>query len=146
MKSNELKNWIVLANAHHAKIFARTGKKNSPVFTFISQLEAELDTVHEKPGRTKDRVGSNHHAIEPHTDRRDVEHQKFARQIYDVVKNAEKEKQFTGLILVASSHMLECINDVFDDELQKKVKDKLMKNIVDFSEKEVKEYLSSSAL
>lgn len=141
MKNNELKNWIVLANAHHAKIFAKTGKKNSPVFTFVSHLEAELDTMHEKPGRTKDRVGSNHHAIEPHTDRRDVENQKFARQIYDFVKNGEKQNQFKGLILVASPRMLDCINQTLDDELQKKVQEKLMKNIVDFSENEIKEYL-----
>lgn len=145
-KESEHETWIVIANAHHAKIFSKDGKRLKSELALVEALEADLDTNHEKPGRTFNSTGSLRHGVEPHTDRRDVEKEQFARKIFDFVKTGEKANRFQSLMLIASPRMLEMLNKVFDKDLQKKVTQSLTKNITDLSVFEVKEYLLSKEL
>lgn len=140
-KINEAESWIIVANAQRAKFFAKNGKHLKSTLDFIEEIETDLDSNHEKPGRTFNSTGSLRHAIEPHTDRREIEKEHFARKIYEYIKNAERENRFQGLILLASPKMLEMIQKVFDKELQKKVQHSITKNITDLSGVEVREYL-----
>ena len=113
-KTNIHENWIVIVNAHHAKIFSKVFKlagKNNASFDLLTELEAELDTNHEKPDRSFESVGTARHGVVPHTDRRDVEKQQFAKKVYEYLKIAENKNQFEDLILVASPRMMEMMKE-----------------------------------
>ena len=131
---------LVIADSQEAKIFEKIGDKNFDLH-FISKIEAELDSNHEKPGRTFNSTGSIRHAIEPHTDRRQVEKHKFAEKISHALVELEKEKHFEGFILLASNKMLEELDHTLSEQLKHKITHKLAKDLIEFSTADLKEYL-----
>lgn len=137
--------WVLAVNAHKAKIFEKnykTADGEKPVLRLIHEAEAELDTNHEKPTSTHNSSGTLRHGVEPHTDRRDVEKQKFAAQISKTLENAENNHQFESLILLASPQMLGILEKSLDARIQNKITQKLPKNILDFKPHEIEEYLA----
>lgn len=129
---------VAISSSHEARIFEKIGHELS----LISRLDAELDTNHEKPGRTFNSVGVLRHSIEPHTDRREVEQQKFARKIADNLAQAEKEKPYDGLIILASHQILNELEEALSNQLRKKITHKSAKDLVKFTDFEVQEYLA----
>ena len=131
--------FVVVASSQQARIFEKVDGKNN--FNLISEVTAELDSNHEKLGRTYNSVGSLRHAIEPRTDRREVERHKFATKISETLVDLEKAKPFHKLILVASHKMLPEIEQALDDHLTQKVTQKLAKDLGKFTDAEVQEYI-----
>lgn len=131
---------LVIADSHEAKIFEKIGDKNFDLH-LVSKLEAELDSDHEKPGRTFNSSGSVRHAIEPHTDRRQVEKHKFAEKISHTLIELEKVNRFDGLIILASHKMLAELDHVLSDQLKHKITHRLAKDLIDFTTTDLKEYL-----
>lgn len=134
---------LVVADSHNAKIFEKIGAKVFDL-NLICEMEAELDSGHEKLGRSFNSTGSIRHAIEPHTDRRQVEKHDFAKRISDKLLEIEKEKHCDSLILIASHKVLEEIEETLNDQLKKKVTNKLAKNLIEFTHNELKEYIENS--
>ena len=143
---------VVVADSKKARIFEKIGhKKNNKKFdlNIICEIDAELDSQHEKPGRTFNSIGSLsmgslRHAIEPHTDRRQVEKHKFAEKISNNLAELEKDISFDSLILIASHKVLEEIEKTLTDQLGQKTTHKLAKNLVAFADNEIKEYLENN--
>ena len=134
---------VVIADSQEARIFEKIGNKKFEL-NFIHKIEAELDSNHEKPGRTFNNTGSVRHAIEPHTDRREVEKHHFAEKISKSLFEMEKSKQFEGLVLVVPHKMLEEMDKTLTDHLREKITHKLTKNLMEFSNAEIKEYLEKN--
>lgn len=137
---------LVIADSQEAKIFERISTKQNPAFelNLISKLDAELDTNHEKRDSGHNSVGSAGHGVEPHTDRRDVEKQKFATEICHALDELKKQKEFDDLILVASHKMLSDIEHSLSNELAKKVSHKLAKNLLEFKNSDIKDYIEKN--
>lgn len=133
---------LVIANAHEAKIFEKVGHEKITL-NFICNIEAELDSNHEKAGRTFNSTGSIRHGIEPHTDRRQVEKHEFAKKISKTLEELEKETYFDGLILMASHKMLEEIDNSLNHQLKEKITHKLAKDLTEYTTEEIKEYLET---
>lgn len=134
---------VVVADSHEAKIFEKIGHKIFD-FNLICKIEADLDSNHEKPGRSFNSTGSLRHAIEPHTDRRLVEKHKFAEKISHTLQELEKTKSVDGLILIASHKVLEEIEKTLGNHLQHKVTHQVAKNLLEFTDAEIKSYLSEN--
>jgi protein required for attachment to host cells len=137
----KLTSLIVVADSQKAKIFAKTGHKKSE-FNLICDIDAELDVTHDKPGRTFNSTGSIRHAIEPHTDRRQVEKHDFATKISKTLFDMNKEQPCDDLILLASHKMLQELEDTLSNELKQKVTHKLAKNLIEFNNDEIREYIA----
>lgn len=105
------------------------------------QVEAELDSNHEKRDTSFGSASSPRHGVEPHTDRRDVEKHKFAEKISHALEELEKTKPCDDLVLVASHKILEEIQETLSHHLKQKITHKLAKNLVQMSFTEIKEYL-----
>lgn len=133
---------VVIADSQEAKIFEKIGDKEFDL-NLISELKADLDSNHEKPGRTFNSTGSLRHGIEPHTDRRQVEKHKFAEKISETLFELEKAKHVDGLILLASHKVLEEIRKTLDHQLQTKITHKLAKDLIEYTPNELKEYLKN---
>ena len=134
---------LVVADSHKAKIFEKTGKKKCNL-NLVCELEADLDSNHEKLGRSFNRIGPLRHAIEPNTDRRQVEKHKFAEKIMHTLEELEKEKRYDGLVLLASYKILEQIGKTINHQLKQKISHKLAKNLSNLTDGELKEYLDKN--
>lgn len=134
--------FIVVASSQEARIFEKIGNKNE--LKLIGEVTAELDSNHEKPGRTFGSMNSLRHGIEPRTDRREVERHKFAKKIFETLLELEKEKPSDKLILVASHKMLQEIEQTLNAQLTQKVTQKLAKDLDKFTDAEVTEYFKSN--
>lgn len=140
---NKLTSLVVVANSHKAKIFEKIGHKTFDL-NLIYEIEADLDSDHEKPGRSFNSTGSLRHAIEPHTDRRLVEKHKFAEKISHNLQELEKTKSIDGLILIASHKILEEIEKTLGNHLKQKITQQFAKNLLEFTNAEIKNYLSEN--
>lgn len=136
---------VVIADSQAAKIFEKIGDKNFDLH-LICKIEAELDSNHEKPGRSFNSASSLRHAVEPHTDRRQVEKHKFAEKISHILEEKEKEKSYDGLIILASHKLLEEIEKTLNDQLKQKITHKLAKNLIELTDKELEEYLEEKVV
>lgn len=132
---------LVLASSQEARIFAKIGDKNE--LNLLKEIKAELDTNHEKPGRTYNSSNPLRHAVEPHTDRREVERHHFAKKISETLTELEKAKPFDKLLLVASHKMLQEIGQSLDDHLSQKLIQKLAKDLSKFTNAEIQEYFKN---
>ena len=81
------------------------------------------------------------HAIEPHTDPKEVEQQHFAHEVVSFIDHAFKQNEFEDLILIAPPKMLGVLNNDLDDQLLKRVVKKIDKNITEMKINELEEYL-----
>jgi len=139
----KLASLVVTADSQQAKIFEKIGDKKFDL-NLICKIEAELDSNHEKPGRSFNSTGSLRHAIEPHTDRRQVERHKFAEKISHTLMTLEKERHFDELILIAPHKIMEEIEKTLNNQLKQKIPHKLTKNLVEFTDNEIIEYLEKN--
>ncbi len=135
---------VVTADSHNARIFERIGSGKKFDFHLLYEVEAELDSNHEKPGRSFTSYSTFRHAVEPHTDRRQVEKHKFAEEISQILLQLENEKHCDGLILVASHKVLEELEKTLSDKLKKKITHRLAKNLLEFKDQEIEEYLEEN--
>jgi len=126
--------WIAVVGGRKAYIFELGSKKN---LSLVKEIIADLDEVHEKPGRTHDSMGSGRHAIEPHTDRREVEKKDFAAKILENLSQDSKQNQFERLILISDPKMLGLINNNLDKNLIAKVQKSFSKNLAEMEISEI---------
>lgn len=143
--SKKVTSFLVLADSHQAKIYQKVGDKEFNLF-LIHTLKADLDSNHEKMTSTFNSTGAIRHGVEPHTDRREVEHQKFARAIANYLEDEDKKGHIEGLIIIASHQMMEYIEKTLSKHLHQKILHKLSKDIVKLTDLEVKEYLEKVAV
>lgn len=134
---------LIIANAHEAKIFEKIGDKIFDL-NLLKEINAELDSNHEKPGRTFNSTGYIRHGIEPHTDRREVERHKFAAEISHFATELEKTNHYDGIIVIASHKILAELEATLDNQLQKKITHRLAKDLHEFSNTELKKYLHTA--
>lgn len=135
---------LIIANAHEALIFEKSGPKNNFDLKLVSELEAELDSNHEKPTRTFNSTGKIRHGVEPRTDRRKVERHKFAEEISKTSFDLETAKPYDHLILMGSHKMLQEIEDCLRPQLKAKISHKLAKDPLEFNSNELKEYVAKN--
>lgn len=134
---------VIVANAHEARIFEKVGAKIFEL-NLLQTLEADLDTNHETPDTSVNSSANVRHGVAPHTDRRDVEKQKFAREIAKSVEQLAATHHFEELLLVASHKMVSEIENALSNALAKKINTRLTKDLLEFKNHEVKEYLTKS--
>jgi protein required for attachment to host cells len=132
--------YIVVADTHSARIFSKVNKQNS--LELVHHLAADLDSKeHKKPSTTYSDGGSLKHAVDPHTDPKEVEQQHFAHEVIAFVDGALKQNAFEGLILIASPKMLGVLSNDLSDQLSKRVVNKIDKNLTEMKISELEEYL-----
>lgn len=129
---------IVAINSHNACIFKKTEKKGGRL-TLIEKFTAELDAEHKIPDRTFNSTGSLRHAIEPHTDRRDVQKQDFSAKIAKIIEEKSNANEFDDLILFGPDKILNLVTASLNKGTNQKITKKFNKNLLDFKTAEMEE-------
>ena len=103
--------WIVVADGARARFFRADSASHTiePVReeVYDPARRKGLDLMADRPGRTQNRVhDEGRHAMEPDTDPKRVEKERFARHLADVLEQELNRGSFNELLLVAAPRTL----------------------------------------
>lgn len=102
--------WILIADAAQARIARNDGPGHGITLaydeTFHGRNVAGRDIMADRPGRAFDSAGQGPHAMEPHSDPREVEKRRFLREMVALLDDAAKKNRFDRLVLVAPPRAL----------------------------------------
>jgi len=135
---------IAIASSQTAKIFEKIGSKKFD-FNLICEMEAVLDSNHEKPGRAFNSV-TLRHGIEPHTNRRQVEKHQFATKISQTLAGLNSKNHYDDLVIMGSHKMLEELEKTLNMPLKQKMAHRIPKDIVGFTNNDIKKYIGQSLI
>lgn len=102
--------WILVADRARARLFESKGPKGPLLevqsFSHPEGRLAERDLARDRPPRTHESMGSDRHAIEPHTSERDKSDDQFARELHGVLEKGRVEHSYEKLVLIAPPRFL----------------------------------------
>jgi protein required for attachment to host cells len=139
--------WIIIANSNNAHICEKISGKESNLNP-IYELEARStdDFICEKPDQGSNGMGNGTHAMEPHSDPKEVERLNFARIISKLLNEANSKNGFQKLIIIASPKMLGVLCKILDKQIIDKLVLKLPKNIAGLKPFDLEKYLSKKSI
>lgn len=125
--------WILIADASQAHVMASTSKESDLAEVEDFQLDgttlAGRDLAADRPGRSFDRAGEGRHGMEPRTNPREVEQERFARGIVGALDKADRRQRFDRLILVAPPTFMGLLRNILPPSLANKVSGELTKDL-----------------
>ncbi len=138
--------WVVVADGAHARLFRAEGTNYT-----IEPLREEvydparrkgLDLVADRPGRTFDRShDQGRHAMEPDTDPKRVEKQRFARHLAEVLETGLNEGAYNELVLVAAPRTLGDLRAVLSERVRTHVRREIDKDLTGLPQTELEAQL-----
>ena len=106
-----MKNWLVVANASRARVLEESDKPGS--YVHVADLvhpqsrQKGVDLASDRPGHAHaEGAGHSGTSFAPHTDPRQREHDRFAREVAQRLDAGVAAHRCAGLVLVASSPFL----------------------------------------
>lgn len=136
--------WIVLADAATARIYEpQAGRRDWKLIAELTHpesraKESELGT--DKPGRVKQSTGSRA-AMEPPTPRKEVEIEKFARQIAKALDDALVRKAYDRLVLAAPPEFVGVLRELLPKRVQECIEATVEKDYLHLDLPEARERL-----
>lgn len=136
--------WVVVADADKAQIFSAP----SPVGALAPEvaLENQVDVVgrdySDRPGRVRDRLGHNRHAMEPEKPPKRVRREKFAKDIATLLDKARSEGRFENLVLIAGPTLLGEIRQHLPEATARLLSRSIPRRAVSFDREKVQQLLA----
>lgn len=140
------KTWVVVADADKAQIFSAPSPVGalSPEFALENQADTVGRDYADRPGRVRDRLGNNRHAMEPKKSPKRVRREKFAKDIASLLDKARTEGRFENLVLIAGPTFLGEIRHHLPEATAKLVSRSISRRAVTFDRATVQQLLSAS--
>ncbi|MGI9418219.1 MAG: host attachment protein [Geminicoccaceae bacterium] len=133
MPKKRLTTWILIADAATAHVVTCAGKGSSLATVDAFKLDGTTlpgrELAADRPGRSFDRAGDGRHGMEPRTDPREVEQERFAREVVSALDEADRRQRFDRLILVAPPTFMGLLRDILPSSLTNKVGGELTKDL-----------------
>ncbi|MBK1726570.1 host attachment protein [Halorhodospira neutriphila] len=139
--------WVVAADAARARVFEsanRTGHALREVETWVNpEVRQHAQALGaDRPGRVNDSSGPGRHAMEPPTDLKEVEAERFARELAKWLDQARNEQRFEHLVIAAPPHFLGQIRHSLSAQLRAMVSSEVGKDLCHLERPEqVREHL-----
>ncbi len=117
--------WVVVANASRAQVFAA-----DILFATLESVEDRIhpssrmrdqELVSSAPGRSYASPGGQPTALDRHTDPHEVEVERFAREVADLLDHGRKTDRYERLVLVAPPKFLGLLRDAIDADTARAV-------------------------
>jgi len=127
-----MKSWIVVADSTRARIFAHN--KQHTQLEEITDLihpagrQREVDQQTDRPGRSFDSAGAGRHAMEPHTEWKHKESDKFSRQVSTYL--TEHIGHFEDLTIICPPEFLGRLRSHLVEAVSNKIIQELTKNMI----------------
>jgi protein required for attachment to host cells len=126
--------WVVVADAARARIL-RLERASGRLEALAEERHDESrakasELMADRPGRSLDSShAGGRHAMEPHTDPKAVERQRFARQLAAELDRAAQAGRFQDLVLVAAPGMLGELRAALSDHVATRVRQEIGKDL-----------------
>ncbi|MEQ9349816.1 MAG: host attachment protein, partial [Alphaproteobacteria bacterium] len=123
--------WILVADGGKARLFCSDVRlpRIRPVIddAFVSEARhlSNQDILSDRPGRAFDRSRGQPHAMEPPSDPKTVEEDRFVRYLADYLKQALDRGAFDALVLVAAPRALGILRRAMDKTVQATVESEI---------------------
>lgn len=137
-----VKTWILIANASHARIYARNGNKAE--LSLVKELahpESRLknaDLVTDKSGLMQ---GTGHGSRQPPSTPKHNEALHFAQELAQTLNQGRCSHEYEEIILVAPPAFMGLINEKMDGQTAKLVTEKMGKDYTHSNEREIVAHL-----
>ncbi len=140
--------WIVVANQGLMRIYARETKNGELVevkrLEHAAGMQMGRELVSDRPGRTFDSAGQGRHAMEPPTDPKDLEANRFAKLIGQEIEDGRIHDRFAGIVLIAGAEFLGRLRQELSDPTRRIVDRELVKNLHQYDAGEIRELLANA--
>lgn len=145
MLSTEVTTWVVVAGAADAKIFEHRRHENSFKLTHeLTHPEGRLkihELVTDHPGHYA--AGSATGAFSQDHNPKDNENTRFAKDVVDYLDHARATNRFNELIVIMPPHFYGLFEKHLHDPLKKTIVRHIMKDYVNWSEKDLLEVIQA---
>lgn len=138
--------WVVVADGARVRIFRPDGERRGldPVHEELYEPArmkgAEL--LADKPGRTFDRThDQGRHAMEPDTNPKRVEKEKFAYRIAELLEQGLNQGRYGELLLVAAPRTLGDLRDALSERVRACIAREIDKDLTTLPQPELEERL-----
>lgn len=135
-------NWIVVADSFLARIYTHNTNSHSEplkLFHTLEHPESKLkdhDLVSDRPGHYKT-DGTNRGAFVPRSDPKEVEIDKFAKDIADFLDHGRVQNQFEHLFIFAEPHFYGLIGMHMSKQVKEMIKKVVHKDYAHLNEHEL---------
>ncbi len=140
--------WILVADSARARILSTTStpKTLSPVsdFSCDAAREKTSDRNSDRPGRVHESSDVRHHAMEPPTDPKLVEIEKFIKEVADRLNKDAASAKFDRLVVVASPKVLGAYRAEFGKNTQQRLYAEIPKTMTQLEPRELAEKIKES--
>ena len=142
-----MRTWILLADAASARLYA-SGERPGD-WTLLRELQHPESRMRpsgllsDKPGRVKQSTGSRA-AMEPHTPRKKVEAERFAREIAQALDESVVSGACERLVLVAPPAFLGVLRDKLPPRVAARVTDVIEKDYLHLDQPTLKKRLEKA--
>jgi len=142
-----MRTWILLADAASARLYA-SGERPGD-WTLLRELEhpesrmRSSELLSDKPGRVKQSTGSRA-AMEPHTPRKKVEVERFARELAQALDEGVVSGACERLVLVAPPAFLGVLRDKLPPRVAARVTDVIEKDYLHLDQPTLKKRLEKA--
>jgi len=139
-----MRTWILLADAASARLYL-SGERPGD-WTLLREIEhpesrmRASELLSDKPGRVKQSTGSRA-ALEPHTPRKKVEAERFARQLAQVLDEGVVSGACERLVLVTPPAFLGVLRDKVPPRVAARVSDVIEKDYLHLDQPTLKKRL-----
>lgn len=126
--------WILVADSGAARIYSARHRKAEPVL--VQSLEHDesrqraRDRGSDTPGRVHDRFGPARHSLDSAQQIKAEERHRFAREIADVLAEAQRQKKFQQLVVMAGPAFLGTLRDCFSKPVAQAILAEIPKDLV----------------
>jgi len=144
------KNWVVVADAGRARLFAM---EKGPA-SLYQMPDGDMEGPHrrgreimaDRPGRAFDSKGQHRHALEPHTDPERNDERQFLRSVVDRLDAARKVGGLTGLVVIAPPRVMGEIRAMLPAALAKIVTHELGRDLAHATIDDIRKHLANVLL
>lgn len=142
-----MKNWLVVANAARARVLEETPRPGRYVHVadLVHPQSRQKGTAlaDDRPGHAHAQgVGREGTSFAPHTDPREREHDRFARELAQLLDEGIATHRCAGLVLVASSPFLGHLKAHLGEQARKAILQTRDADFTTLSERELAERLA----
>jgi protein required for attachment to host cells len=137
--------WVVVSNSALAKIFRIEKFPKIAIVDTLEHPESRLhnvDLVSERPGRAFDKVGVGRHAYSPVTEPKQVEVEKFAKDLAKYLDAAFLKKEFSRFYLIASPSFLGLLRKEMHGQTQEAIIAEIPKDMTDHVTQEIEQQIA----
>lgn len=141
--------WILVASDAEAKLFRLSNFPHIEQIAVYDHPESRLldqDLTSSKAGRNFDSTTVSRHAYEPHSDPKQLEVEKFAKFLTDLLATEYYNAQFHRLFIIAGPEFLGYLRKHLNQQLKDIIVAEVAKDVVKHNKSQVEELISNTTL